>query len=92
MGTGYRSAFDMDQNQTRLIIDTDEHPGFYIISLIQNGTILTTRYINAGNIYFFGYGNGRVVTIRGFIWRLLRSYAIIAVAYYFYAGQSEIVI
>ncbi|XP_011445776.3 uncharacterized protein [Magallana gigas] len=47
MGTGYRSAFDMDQNQTRLIIDTDEHPGFYIISLIQNGTILTTRYINA---------------------------------------------
>lgn len=50
MGTGYRSAFDMDQNQTRLIIDTDEHPGFYIISLIKNGTILTTRYINAGNI------------------------------------------
>lgn len=50
MGTGYRSAFDMDQNQTRLIIDTDEHPAFYIISLIQNGTILTTRYINAGNI------------------------------------------
>lgn len=50
MGTGYRSAFDIDQNQTRLTIDTDEHPGFYIISLIQNGSILTTRYINAGRI------------------------------------------
>lgn len=50
MGTGYRSAFDFDQNQTSFTIDTDEHPGFYIISLIQNGSILTTRYINAGKI------------------------------------------
>lgn len=48
MGTGYKSAYILGQNETNLNISTVAHPGFYVIKLLQNRSLLTTRYIHAG--------------------------------------------
>ena len=49
MGTQFKSAFDIERNQTRVVIHTDKHPGLYVIRLIENGSLYTTKYIRARN-------------------------------------------
>ena len=48
MGTQFKYAFDIERNQTRVVIHTDKHPGLYVIRLIENGSLYTTKYIRAG--------------------------------------------
>ena len=49
MGTQFKYAFDIERNQTRVVIHTDKHPGLYVIRLIENGSLYTTKYIRARN-------------------------------------------